>query len=291
MGGLGLRGRAASGLMLACGLLPLAACLRIGYEAVDPPDGGTQQPTGGHPSIDAGLDASLPGTEMDAGDFTGSNDASASPPADASGNADGSASSDAAGPSGSDAGDGGFPASGSEDRVEAASEVQVGTFIFNGSGCPAETASADLTDRPMRFQVNLQQFTLPAKPGGSAIVSCSFALELGAPAGVSLRMVGGSWQGDHSMAASGSTTLDASYFFTGDSARTNTHDLTTADMSFEIDDDVRDPADSSAGWTTCSSQTTELIARATLSLIGSDNVTFTIRSGSVFRIESQYCTP
>jgi hypothetical protein len=238
------------------------------------PDAGIPNP----PARDAGADAGPPPIVSDA----------ATTPTDAS------AAQDAAGPS-VDAGDDGGSSGEDlgEDRVERAGEITIGTMVSTGPGCPSGSVVADPTDRPMRFHLNLTQFTLQVPAGSSGSVSCSFELYLTVPAEISLRIVGGAWQGDYMLRRSDSSaSFDASYAFDDDSARSIERDLSSASsMSFDFADDVRVGAVAGSGWTPCSAAQSAFTARANVVLSGSNDVAFSIRSADLFRIESQRCAP
>jgi hypothetical protein len=222
------------------------------------------------------------GSGMDAGGM----------PADASAgdaSADAAQSGDAA--SDGDAGDGGSGV-GSEDELVRASEVQVGSFVWEGAACPAQLPVADLTDRPMLYHFNFLGFASQVGAGTSSSQSCTLSVELTVPSRLALRMVGGFWQGDYSVSANGSASIATSYLFEGDSPGSSTHPFSAATAgSFEIVDDVRAAPGTTAGWSACSGQVSVLVARATVTFAVANGGTVTIRSGSVFRIESQSCTP
>lgn len=297
-------GRSSRSTALLAGVLVLAGCVRVGYDVLERPEGGVRQPVDGGRTGDAGVDAMLPmvvlegGTPpVEAGTPPPLRDGSVPPTDGAMGGAGGSpASKDAAVPT--DAGDAGAADAGDagaldagEDVVEAAADVEIGQFVVSGAGCPSNKTFVDLGDRAMRYQLNFQAFGVTAGVGTTTSIACDFALPLTAPALVSLRMVGGNWQGDYSRSASGSVSVEGRYSFDGADVRSHSTDLTASGGTFLTDDDVREAAATSAGWTACSRNPTSVNAQARLTLRASNTVTVTIRSGGLFRIESRYCEP
>lgn len=310
MGRRARRGLFAAVVVFASALV-LGGCVRVGYEPVARRDGGPAAPRGDAGALDAGLDASHPDASRDAGGVADANESpqkgEAGVPDDA-GTADAGDSGvaadggvpDAGGPSdsgtpgdsatvseGGTSGDGG-----AEELLEGANSVAIGSMTFGGSGCSASDSVADPSDRPMRLHLNFMQFALQAAAGGSASSTCDLELPLEVPAGLSLRMVGGAWHGDYNRSASASGSFSAEYGFEGDAPRSSTLPVgSELGGSFDATHDVRDTSNPDAGWTTCSDQPREVIAQATGTLTGSNGITFAIRSGDVFRIESRYCTP
>jgi hypothetical protein len=168
----------------------------------------------------------------------------------------------------------------------------VGSFVWSGAGCPAQLPVADLTDRPMLYHFNLLGFGSQADAGSSSMESCTLSVDLTVPSNLALRMVGGAWQGDYSVSADASARVATSYLFEGDTAGSSMRDFTAATAgSFDIVDDVRVAAGTAMGWTACSGQPSTQIARTTVTIAVTNGATVTIRSGSMFRIESQSCAP
>lgn len=98
-----------------------------------------------------------------------------------------------------------------------ADDIQLGTPIYGGTGCPAGTASAVLSQDAKSLSLIFDQFVVEAGGGNRMLErkSCNVAIPVHVPQGLSVSVVNVDYRGYVSLPMQASARMTAEYFLAG----------------------------------------------------------------------------